>query len=138
LATLSFSMKRSSLEALVLGRLRALLADPVEFMNAISNGERDAPMQKSSRDAAAALSARWEHLPTETQHDFARSILLRAQVHADRIDLDIGSARLVRARESEDRFRRNLCRCAATIGRQDSSTSTGELPICLDRIGRKG
>ncbi len=52
-------------------------------------------MQKRLRDAAAALSARWEHLPTETQHDFARSILVRAQVHADRIDLDIDSARLV-------------------------------------------
>ena len=43
----------------------------------------------------AALSARWEHLTTETQQDFARSILVRAQVHADRIDLDVGSARLV-------------------------------------------
>ncbi len=85
----------SNLEALVIGRLRALLADPVEFLNAISNGERDAPMQKRLRDAAAALSARWEHLPTETQQDFARSILLRVQVHADRIDLDIGPARLV-------------------------------------------
>jgi hypothetical protein len=40
----------------------ALLADPVEFLNAISNGERDAPVQKRLRDAAAALSARWEHL----------------------------------------------------------------------------
>ena len=49
----------SNLEALVIGRLRALLADPVEFLNAISNGERDAPMQKRLRDAAAALSARW-------------------------------------------------------------------------------
>ena len=85
----------SNLEALVIGRLRALLADPVEFLSAISNGERDAPMQKRLRDAAAALSARWENLPTETQHDFARSILVRAQVHADRIDLEIGSARLV-------------------------------------------
>ena len=30
----------SNLEALVIGRLRALLADPGEFLNAISNGER--------------------------------------------------------------------------------------------------
>jgi hypothetical protein len=55
-------------------------AEPVEFLNAISNGERDAPMQKRLRDAAAALSARWEHLPTETQNDFARSILVRASI----------------------------------------------------------
>ena len=55
----------SNLESLVIGRLRALFADPVEILNAISSGERDAPMQKRLRDAAAALSARWEHLPTE-------------------------------------------------------------------------
>src|SRR5271167_1165774 len=85
----------SNLEGLVISRLRALLADPIEFLNAISNGERDAPMQKRLRDAAAALSARWEHLPTERLHDLARSILVRAQVHANRIDLDVGSVRLV-------------------------------------------
>jgi site-specific DNA recombinase len=97
-ATDSFRGQRvpaSNLESLVIGRLRALLADPVEILNAISSGERDAPMQKRLRDAAAGLSARWEHLPIGAQHDFARSILVRAQIHADRIDLDIGSARLV-------------------------------------------
>ena len=31
----------SNLEALVIGRLRALLADPVEILNATANGERD-------------------------------------------------------------------------------------------------
>jgi len=85
----------SNLEALVINRLRALFADPVEILNAISNGERDAPMQKRLRDAAAALSARWDRLPTETLHDLTRSVLVGAQVHADRIDLDVGSARLV-------------------------------------------
>jgi site-specific DNA recombinase len=97
-ATDSFRGQRvpaSNLESLVIGRLRALLADPVEILNAISSGERDAPMQKRLRDAAAALSARWEHLPIRARHDFARSILVRAQIHMDRINLDIGSARLV-------------------------------------------
>src|ERR1019366_2324330 len=36
----------SNLEALVIGRLRALFADPVEILNAILNGEQGAPMQK--------------------------------------------------------------------------------------------
>jgi hypothetical protein len=85
----------SNLEALVIGRLRALFADPVEILNAISNGERDAPMQKRLRDAAAALSARWDHLPMESLHDLTRSVLVRVQVHADRIDLEVGSASLV-------------------------------------------
>jgi site-specific DNA recombinase len=85
----------SNLEALVIDRLRSFFADPVELLNAIADGKRDAPMQKRLRDAAAILSARWEHLPTNTLHDLTRSILVRAQVHADRIDLDVGSARLV-------------------------------------------
>jgi site-specific DNA recombinase len=71
------------------------LANPVELLTVISIGERDAPMQRRLRDAAAALSARWEHLPSATLHDLTRFTLVRAQVHADRIDLDIASARLV-------------------------------------------
>ena len=75
----------SNLEALVIDRLRAPLADPVDFLNAISNGERDAPMQKRLRDAAAALSARWEHrrprrntilpAPSSSGHRFTRIAL---------------------------------------------------------------
>jgi hypothetical protein len=57
---------------------------------------RDAPTQKRLRDGAAALSARWEHLPTEALHGLTRAILVRMQVHADRIDLDVASGRLVR------------------------------------------
>jgi site-specific DNA recombinase len=52
-------------------------------------------MQKRLGDAAAALSERWERLPSATQHDLVRSVLVRAQVHADRVDLEVGSARLV-------------------------------------------
>jgi hypothetical protein len=48
------------------------------------------------RDAAAALSARWDGLTTESRHDLLRSIIVRAQVRADRIDLDVDSARLAR------------------------------------------
>jgi site-specific DNA recombinase len=85
----------ANLEALVISRLRALLADPIEMLNAIANGGRDAPMLKRLRDAAARLSARWEHLPTRRVHDLARAVLVSAQVHANRIDLDVGSELLV-------------------------------------------
>jgi site-specific DNA recombinase len=83
-------------EALIIDRLRALFADPVEVLNATLSGDRDAPMQKRLKDAAAALSARWERLPTETLHGLMRAILVRAQVHHDHIDLDVASGRLVR------------------------------------------
>ena len=48
------------------------------------------------RDAAAALSARWDRMPTDSLHELMRSLVIRAQVHADRIELDVGSARLAR------------------------------------------
>ena len=86
----------ANLETLIIDRLRALLADPVEVLNAISKNNRDAPTQKRLRNGAAALSAHWEHLPTEALHGLTRAILIRAQVHADRIDLDVASGRLVR------------------------------------------
>ncbi len=41
----------SNLEALVIGRLRALFADPVQVLNAVADGGYDAPMQKRLRDA---------------------------------------------------------------------------------------
>ena len=86
----------ANLETLIIDRLRALLADPVEVLNAISNDNRDAPTQKRLRDGAAALTARWEHLPAEALHGLTRAILVRAQIHSDRIDLDVDPGRLVR------------------------------------------
>jgi site-specific DNA recombinase len=84
----------SDLEALVVNRIRSLFADPVEILNAISKGQQDAPAQKSLRDAAAALSARWDALSAESLHDLMRAVIVRAQVYADRIDLDVDSAQL--------------------------------------------
>ncbi len=85
-----------NLEALVTDRLRSLFANPVEILNAVSGDLGDAPMQKRLRDAAAALSARWESMPGEGLHERMRSVLARTQVHSDRIDLEVEPAALVR------------------------------------------
>src|SRR6202040_1298068 len=66
----------SNLEALVTNRVRSLFADPIEFLNALSDVERDAPMQKRLRDAAAALSARWDRLSREALRDLIRQVLV--------------------------------------------------------------
>ena len=87
----------SILEALVTDRVRSLFADRIEFLNALSDVERDAPMQKKLRDAAAALSARWDRLSREALRDLIRQVLARTQVHADRVVLDVDPAGLVRA-----------------------------------------
>ena len=97
-------------------------------------------MQKRLRDAAAALSARWEHLPTEAQHDFARSILVRAQVHANRIDLDVGSVRLVSWLLSEGVGEGINDRNRASNANADSSEQTVirlSIPASLQRTGKE-
>jgi site-specific DNA recombinase len=130
----------SNLEGLVISRLRALLADPVEFLNAISNGERDAPTQKRLRDAASTLSARWEHLPTATQHDLVRSILVSAQVHANRIDLDVGSARLVSwlSNQGDDRGMIEGNRTSSPHADGSEQTLTRlSIPASLQRTGKE-
>jgi DNA invertase Pin-like site-specific DNA recombinase len=83
-----------NLDALVMNRMRSLFADPVEILNAISKGQHNAPVQKSLRDAATALSARWDVLSAESLHDIVRAVIVRTQVYADRIELDVDPARL--------------------------------------------
>ena len=130
----------SNLEALVISRLCALLADPVEFLTAIANGERDAPTQKKLGDAAAALSARWERLPSATQHDLVRSVLVRAQVHADRVDLEVGSARLVSWLLNEVGGEGIIDRDRASSANADDSNETLirlSIPASLKRTGKE-
>ena len=86
----------ANLEALVTNRMRSFFVNPVEVLNAIAVGNHDAPAQRRMRDAAAALSSRWDRMPADALHDLMRSLVIRAQVHADRIELDVSSARLAR------------------------------------------
>jgi site-specific DNA recombinase len=130
----------SNLEALVILRLRTLLADPVEFLKAITNGGRDTPTQRRLRDAAAALSARWERLPSATQHDLVRSVLVRAQVHADRVDLEVGSARLVSWLLNEVGGEGIIDRDRASSANADGSDETLmrlSIPASLKRTGKE-
>jgi len=130
----------SNLDALVVGRLRALFAHPVEVLNAVADGGYDAPMQKRVRDAAAALSARWEQHPTETLHDLTRSILVRAQVRANRIDLEVGLARLVS-------WLLNDGACEGVVERHRASSASADgseeilirlsIPASLKRTGKE-
>lgn len=85
-----------NLEALVTGRLRSLVADPVEILNSIAPGEHEAPAQRRISDAAAALAVRWDGMPNEEPRRAMRSLIVRAQVHADRIDLDVSATQLAR------------------------------------------
>ncbi|HVB88635.1 MAG TPA: hypothetical protein VND97_00395 [Beijerinckiaceae bacterium] len=76
--------------------MRSLFVDPIQILNAMPIDHLDAPAQKRLRDAAAALSARWDSEPTESLYNLLRSIIVRVRVHADRIGLEIDPTRLAK------------------------------------------
>ncbi len=86
------------------------------------------------RDAAAALSARWDGLAAELLHDLLRSIIVRAQVHADRVDLDVDSARLAWRLLNEDNGDVSLDG-QAVKDREEEHPITLSIPARLKRAG---
>jgi hypothetical protein len=126
----------ANLEALVMDRLRFLVADPAEILNSIAPDKHDAPAQRRVVDAAAALSARWDGMSSEALRRSMRSLIVRAQVHADRIDLDVSATRLAK----------RLLNDGGAQGDPDSSThdAGGEenlvklsIPARLKRTGKE-
>jgi hypothetical protein len=85
-----------NLEALIENRMRSFFADPVEVLNAIAEGHHDTPSQKRITNAASALSARWDRMPIDARYEWIRSLIVRAQVHAERIDIEVNSMRLAK------------------------------------------
>ena len=77
------------IEALVTGRIRAWLADPVAVLNAIQCCGPDAVAQKKLLDEAARLAARWQDLDVEDLRALLLAFVRRVQVHSDRIDVTL-------------------------------------------------
>jgi site-specific DNA recombinase len=75
------------IEALVTGRIRAWLADPVAVLNAIQCRCPDAVAQKTLLDEAARLAAGWQDLDAEHLRALLLALVTRVQVHSDRIDV---------------------------------------------------
>ena len=61
------------IEALVTGRIRAWLTDPVAVLNAAQCCGRDAVAQKRLLDEAARLAAAWQDLDAEQLHALLRA-----------------------------------------------------------------
>jgi hypothetical protein len=79
----------ANIEALVTGRIRAWLADPVAVLNAIQCCDPDAVAQKKLLDEAARLAARWHLLGAEDLRALLLALVTRVQVHSDRIDVTL-------------------------------------------------
>ncbi|MGB6909859.1 MAG: recombinase family protein [Methyloceanibacter sp.] len=79
----------ANIEALVTGRIRAWLADPVAVLNAVQCCDPDAVAQKKLLDEAARLAARWHDLGAEDLRALVLAFVTRVQVHSDRIDVTL-------------------------------------------------
>ena len=77
------------IEALVTGRIRTWLADPVAVLNAVQCCRPDAVAQKRLLDEAARLAASWQDLNAEQLRAILRALVTKVQVHSDRIDVTL-------------------------------------------------
>src|SRR5262249_47465409 len=74
------------IEALVTGRMRTWLADPVAMLIAVQCCQPDAVAQKRLIGEAARLAATWQDLNAEQLHAIYRALLTRVQIHSDRVE----------------------------------------------------
>ena len=79
----------ANIEALVTGRIRAWLADPVAVLNAVQCCDPDVVAQKKLLNEAAQLAARWRDLGAEDLRALVLAFITRVQVHSDRIDVTL-------------------------------------------------
>ena len=77
------------IEALVVGRIRAWLADPVAVLNAVECSGPDAVTQKTLLDEAARLAKGWQDLDAERLRALLLAVVTKVQVHSDRIDVTL-------------------------------------------------
>ena len=79
----------ANIEALVTGRIRAWLADPVAVLNAVQCCRPDGVAQKTLLEEAARLAAGWQHLDAEHLRALLFAVVTKVQVHSDRIDVTL-------------------------------------------------
>jgi len=88
-ATRGQRIPASHIEALVMGRIRAWLADPVAVLNAVQCHGPDAVAQKRLLDEAGRLAAGWQGLDAEHLRAILRAMVTRLQVHSDRVEVTL-------------------------------------------------
>ena len=92
------------IEALVTGRIRAWLTDPVAVLNAVQCHGPDAVTQKRLLDEAVRLAAGWQDLDAEQLRALLRAVVTKVQVHSDRVDVTLdqmGLALWLNAKDSQ-------------------------------------
>ena len=124
-----------ALEALITRSTRDWLADPGRILQIIGSEVPAAITQKRLIDRAIKFAAAWNDLPAQDLHAFIRTVTVRVQVHAERIEVTLEPARLLRwldgKQQDEDR---------STAGDQrplDSGSVVISIPVRLRRAGKE-
>jgi hypothetical protein len=79
----------SHIEALVTGRIRTWLADPVSALNAVQSYEPDAVAQRRLLEEAVRLDRSWQELDPDQLRAMLRAAVKSVQVHSDRVDITL-------------------------------------------------
>jgi DNA invertase Pin-like site-specific DNA recombinase len=83
-----------ALEGLIIRKIRQQLSDPAFVLGAVEDSTFNAASQKGLYERAKGLAEGADGLPADDVRKFVRSVLVRAQVHTDRIDLTLSQDRL--------------------------------------------
>ena len=86
----------SSLEVIVIGRIRNWLGDRTAMLNIIQSNTVDAATQKRLMDRLDQCMATWHELKVDDVRKFMLSIVARIQVHVDRIDISLNTISVAR------------------------------------------
>jgi site-specific DNA recombinase len=119
-----------ALESLVIRRIRDWLADPAAILQAVQTAASDAVTQRRLIERARNVAAG----EIDALHTFMRSSIVRAQVHADRIDIVLDQAR--------------VCECLGEVAKQTTAVEKPQsegngnvtslsIPARLKRTGKE-
>jgi hypothetical protein len=78
-----------AVEALVVARLHAFLADPSAVVQALPAAAQQAPARKRAAAVAAELMQILDNASSPSREPFLRAVLRRVQVHAERAEIEL-------------------------------------------------
>jgi DNA invertase Pin-like site-specific DNA recombinase len=118
----------ANIEALVRGRIRAWLTDPVAVLNAIQCSRPDAVTQKRLLDEAARLAATWQEFDAERLRAILRAVVTMVQVHSDRVEVTLDQMGVALRLSGKDQPQ-------STHPIRDDGVTVLTIPAQLKRVG---
>jgi len=128
----------ASLERLIVRRLHQQLGDTTFVLDCFASGPSiDAAAQKRLVEQARRVAEGGEDLPSPVVRSLISAILLRAHVHADRIDLTFSRDRLARWLMSAQNDEKGMAQWSTAASDSELQPITISIPARLKRAGKE-